>query len=494
MPVQQADVLFITCSYSKEEARTRQIIKTYTPPLGFAMLAAFLLKRGISAKIVDALALELTEDEVLTRISAIKPKIIGFTSITSLFGQNRRLAALVRSRFPEVLIVLGGHHAATFKENLLAESPEFDIIVYSEGEMPLLALVEAFAAADWDKERLLADETTLSRIQGIVFRKRSGAPVSTDRPPLIMDLDSLPFPARHLLPMERYVPLPHQHSRLPAIHMMGSRGCPYNCAYCNNTAVMGRTLRLRSPENIVSEIFELKRDYGAREIFFWDDTMTTNRKWLLRLCEILIAERVDVTWSAATRVDLVDPDLLRTMRRSGCWRLFYGIESGIQDLLDLLNKRTRLGQARDAIKWTNEAGIETTASFMIALPGETPEMARETIKFALEIKPTYADFHVTTPFPGTKIFEEAHNYGRLNMDFSRYDCYEPVFVPFGYKDEEEIHKMLLLAQRSFYFRPSYALRRLARIRSWGDLCRIFKGFVALMAFLARSKRFQGTAH
>ncbi|HUT04777.1 MAG TPA: radical SAM protein [bacterium] len=492
MPVQQADVLFITCSYSKKEARTRQIIKTYTPPLGFAMLAASLLKHGISASIVDALALELTEDEVLARVSAIKPKVIGFTSITSLFGPNRRLAALVRSRFPEVLIVLGGHHAATFKEKLLAESPEFDIIVYPEGEIPLLGLVEAFAAANWDKEAFLADAATLSKIPGIVFRRRLEPPIATHRPPLIMDLDTLPFPARHLLPMKRYVPLPHQYSRLPAVHIMGSRGCPYNCAYCNNTAVMGRTLRLRSPENIVSEICELKRDYGAREIFFWDDTMTTNKKWLLRLCEILIAEKVDVTWSAATRIDSVDPGLLEVMRRSGCWRLFYGIETGIQSLLDLLNKHTRLEQARDAIRWTNEAGIETTASFMIAIPGETPKMAKETIKFALEINPTYADFHVTTPFPGTKIFEEAHKYGRLNMDFSRYDCYEPVFVPFAYRDEEEIRKMLLLAKRSFYFRPSYVLRKLAKVRSWGDLCRIFKGFIALMAFLARSKRFQRT--
>ena len=487
---QQADVLFVTCSYSKEEARTRQIIKTYTPPLGLASLAAYLLGRGVSVKIVDALALELSSEEVLDRIAAIKPKVIGLTSITPLFQANRRLAGLIRSRFPEVLIVLGGHHAATFKEEILHEAPEFDIVVYPEGEIPLLSLVEAFADADWDKEAFLSDEKRLSAVPGISFRSGSSGPVTTERPPLIMDLDSLPFPARHLLPMERYVPLPHQHSRLPAIHVMGSRGCPYNCAYCNNTAVMGKKLRLRTPENIVKEIDELKRDYGAREIFFWDDTITVNKKWLHKLCDILIAEKMDITWSAATRVDIVDPDMLAMLRRSGCWRLFYGIESGVQELLDLLNKKTTLKQARDAIKWTNAAGIETTASFMIALPLETPDLARETIRFALELKPTYADFHVTTPFPGTKIFKEAHKYGRLNTDFSRYDCYEPVFVPFGYKDEEEIRKMLSIAKRSFYFRPSYALKKLLKVRSLGDIHRIYKGLVTLLAFLSRSKRFE----
>ncbi|MBN1591624.1 MAG: radical SAM protein [Candidatus Coatesbacteria bacterium] len=494
MTSEQADVLFVTCSYSQEEASTRQIIKTYTPPLGMASLAAYLLGHGVSAAIVDALALELTPDAVLDRIAQIKPKVIGLTSITSLFGPNKRLAGQIRARFPEVLIVLGGHHASTFKDTLLSEAEEFDIVVYPEGEIPLLNLVEAFSAADWDKGTFLADAATLSKIPGIVYRDHSGKPVVTERPPLITDLDTLPFPARQLLPMERYIPLPHQHSRLPAIHVMGSRGCPYRCAYCNNTAVMGTKLRLRSPENIIQEINELRRDYGAREIFFWDDTITADKKWLNRLCDILINEKMDITWSAATRVDIVNPEMLKMMKRSGCWRLFYGVESGVQELLDLLNKRTTLDQVRNAITWTNEAGIETTASFMIALPGETPEMAKETIKFALSLKPTYADFHVTTPFPGTRIYEEAGKYGRLNMDFSRYDCYEPVFVPFGYKDEEEIRKMLSLGKRSFYFRPSYALKKLFQIRSLGDINRIYRGLVTLLAFLKRSKRFGREKH
>jgi len=233
---QQADVLFVTCSYYREEARTRQIIKTHTPPLGLASLAAYLLQHGVSAKIVDALALELPAEDVLDRIAAIKPKVIGLTSITPLFEANRRLAGLIRSRFPEILIVLGGHHAATLKEKILKEAPEFDVVVYPEGEIPLLSLVEAFAAADWDKEAFLWNEKTLWAIPGIAFQTDFGGPVATERPPLIMDLDTLPFPARHLLPMERYVPLPHQHSRLPAIHVMGgSRGCPYRCAYTATT-------------------------------------------------------------------------------------------------------------------------------------------------------------------------------------------------------------------------------------------------------------------
>jgi len=485
-------VVFVTCSFSRKEARTRQIIRTYTPPLGLASLAAYVIENDFSAAIVDALALELGPEEVCQRVKELSPKVIGLTSITPLFEANRRLAGLLRSKVPEALIVLGGHHATIFRESLLETSPEFDIIVYGEGERSLLSLVEAFAQAGWDKEAFLSDANGLSKVPGIIFRTTNGA-TGTKRPPLIDDLDTLPFPARHLLPMHKYVPLPHQHSRLPAIHVMGSRGCTFNCYYCNNTAVFGRRLRLRSPENIIAEIEQLKHDYGAKEIFFWDDTFTANRKWVLRLCEIILSEKIDITWSAATRVDLVDPELLPIMKRSGCWRLFFGIESGVQELLDMLNKKITLQQASSAIRWAKDAGIETTASFMIALPGETPEMAKRTIRFALELEPTYADFHVTTPFPGTRIYQEASKHGRLNMDFTRYDCYEPVFVPWGYKDEEQIKKMLSLAKRSFYFRPSYAIKKLAAIRSFGDIYRIYKGFTTLIAFLIRSRRYHSSA-
>jgi len=378
-------VVFVTCSFSRKEARTRQIIRTYTPPLGLASLAAYVIENGFSAAIVDALALELGPEQVCQRVKELSPKVIGLTSITPLFEANRRLAGLLRSKVPEALIVLGGHHATIFRESLLETSPEFDIIVYGEGERSLLSLVEAFAQAGWDKEAFLSDANGLSKVPGIIFRTTNGA-TGTERPPLIDDLDTLPFPARHLLPMHKYVPLPHQHSRLPAIHVMGSRGCTFNCYYCNNTAVFGRRLRLRSPENIIAEIEQLKHDYGAKEIFFWDDTFTANRKWVL-----------------------------------------------------------------------------------------------------------YADFHVTTPFPGTRIYQEASKHGRLNMDFTRYDCYEPVFVPWGYKDEEQIKKMLSLAKRSFYFRPSYAIKKLAAIRSFGDIYRIYKGFTTLIAFLIRSRRYHSSA-
>ncbi len=168
------------------------------------------------------------------------------------------------------------------------------------------------------------------------------------------------------------------------------------------------------------------------------------------------------------------------MKKAGCWNIFYGIESGNQDLLDVIGKGVTLEQIRNAIKWTKEAGIEIRANFMLALPGETPEKAQKTIDFAKELDPDFVKFNITTPYPGTRLHTQALEHGTLESSLDRFTNYFPVFVPNGYSSKDEIIKMRKKAYREFFFRPSYILKRLFKIRSFGEFIRHIQGFKALI--------------
>jgi anaerobic magnesium-protoporphyrin IX monomethyl ester cyclase len=223
--------------------------------------------------------------------------------------------------------------------------------------------------------------------------------------------------------------------------------------------------------------------YGAREISFWDDNMIINRNWMMALCDALITRRFDLTWTCYARVDGVDPALLAKMKAAGCFNIFYGFESGSQDLLDLIDKKIRIEDSISACRWTREAGIEVRGSFMIGLPGETPELARQTIRFALELDPDYAQFCLTTPYPGTRLYKQAKQFGRLSGELSDYHGWKPVFVPYGYDSQKQLMDMERLAMLRFYFRPRYWLRTLRKVQTWKDFQRVLKGFRMAIGFL-----------
>jgi len=226
---------------------------------------------------------------------------------------------------------------------------------------------------------------------------------------------------------------------------------------------------------VISEIKSVIQDFNAKEIQFWDDTFTLKRPWVMELCQLLIKENLGVLWTCETRVDRVDKEILKLMARAGCWKIGYGVESGDQELLDLVKKGITLDQVRRAVKLTKNSGIEVGLSFMLALPSETPSKARQSIEFAKELDPDYAQFCITTPYPGTELYDQAKEYGTLIQDFSSYTIWNPVFVPRGYRDEDEVLKMQREAFKAFYYRPSYILKRLLKIRSIGDLRRNIEG-------------------
>ena len=481
------DVMLVYPPISVEERYgSRKVGKKvggHLPPLGIACLAAFVREKGYAVDVVDSLALEISNDDLLKRAADLKPKVIGFSILTMNYHRAVESAKILREQFPDILFIVGGHHASIMPKEIMQDNSNcFDLLVYGEGELTLLELLDKYKESDFNKTKFLKEFNLLKNIKGIVFKKHDEV-VLNERRELIQDLDILPFPARDLLPMDKYIPLPNQYLRLPVVHMTVIRGCAFQCAFCSNNSVFGRRIRAKSPKRAVDEIEHVMKMYGARELSFWDDTMTTVNKWMEDFCDEILNRHLNVTWTCYSRVDTVTLELLKKMKQAGCWNIFYGFEAGNQQLLDNICKGITLDQIRNANNWTKEAGIEVRASFMIALPGETPELAQETINFAIELDPDYAQFSITTPYPGTRLWQDVEKFGTLNKDFSKYHLWEPVFVPFGYKNKEQIMEVEKKAFKQFYLRPKFIIKSLRKIRSIEDIKRYIKGLRFLLGFV-----------
>ncbi len=449
-------VLFIFPPLTMEERYSKRVgsVGGYLAPLGLAYMASVLLREGHDVKITDAPALGFTNTDVLKEIGKWEPDFIGMTALTSMIQRVSELGRKIKEQHPDTVLGIGGPHATIMPRETLRDT-KADFVIMGEGEITIPDALR---------------NVRKSKKAGII----QGKPVE--------DLDSIPFPARDLLPMERYTALPNNYKRDPhTINMITSRGCPYQCTFCCK-AIYGMRYRLRSVGNVMEEIRQVAEKYNAKEIAFWDDLFTMRRKWVMGLCDEILKEGLDIAWSCETRVNMVDREMLAKMKRAGCWNIFYGIEAGDQRLLDNIQKGTTLEQARKAVRITKQSGIEVRGSFMIALPGETPELARSTIRFAIELDPDYAQFTVTTPFPGTRLYNEASKWGRLSRRFNEYNEWNPVFVPRGYRDAEEVKEIHREAFRRFYMRPGYILKRISRTRSLSDFRRNLTGLKMIMGF------------
>jgi radical SAM superfamily enzyme YgiQ (UPF0313 family) len=473
------DILLIFPPISVNERYNIKVgdVGGHLPPLGLAYIASSLEKKGYTVEILDAPALEMNVDNVINKIIEKNPAIIGVTSLTPTFHRVVILADKIKEKFQQKPIIIGGQHATIMQEKILEDNKSFDIVVYGEGEITIIELMTLLIGNNLSKDKL-------SKIDGIIFRNGERIIKTKLRKP-IENLDEIPFPARHLLPMNRYIPLPNQYKRTPVVNMVMIRGCPYQCSFCSNNKVFGRKIRYPSPERAVEEIKHVIKKYGAKEISFWDDMITVNKNWLNNFCDLIIKNKLDIVWSCYARIDSVDQDVLRKMKQAGCWNIFYGIEAGDKKLLDNIDKGITIEQSINAVKWTKEAGIEVRGSFMLCLPGETPELGRKTIAFAIALDPDYAQFSLTTPYPGTKLYEEAKKYGKLDENFDKYDIWEPVFLPFGYKSEKEAKKIQKEAFRRFYIRPKYVLGRIRKIKSFEDIKRYINGLLFVIGFLEK---------
>ena len=455
------------------------------PPLGLLYLGAVLEKEGIGVGIVPADILDLGRRDIEALIRKDKPDIIGVTSTTENRFQAFKLIRIARKTRPEALVILGGPHASLTAEDTLAHIPELDLVVRGEGEATFVDVCRAFEKAGGDKAKL---RPFLSGIPGIAYRDGDGRVVcNTPRPP-ITDLDSLPFPAFPLIPFDRYnfkIEVPG-HGLLPAVNIMASRGCPFDCNFCATPVNWGRNVRMRSPENVVREIEEHIRERGVRVIFFYDDTFNASPKRVEAICDLIIERKLDIFWRAEIRLDLMTRPLLEKMKRAGLFHVSFGIEAGSERVRrDIIHKKVDIGDFHNLVGWCLEMGIIPNVFFIFSHPTETWEEARETMKiiegYRDRVEASIAILHV---YPGTPLEKTAKEIGLLPEDFSWAERRRKgiITLPTAQGDVPLFLDKLTWAQTSeLLFRWTLSggrislfrkiLRTVPHIRSFGDLRR-----------------------
>ncbi len=440
------------------------------PPIGLALIGAILEKEGHPINLLDANAMKLMPEEVSKAIPA--GDVVGITAMTPTIGIALRIARHLKKNKPEIKIIIGGPHVTLLPEETLSLSPDVDVIVRGEGDETINELLGAMESG-----------RALDGVAGISYRDNGKIIHTADRISNV-DMDLLPYPAYHLLPWKKYMPHPPHGIKMPFGAMVTSRGCPYHCAYCSKP-VFGSRFRAQSPERIVEEMIYLQRKFGIKEIAFYDDSFTLDKKRVHAIADKIMEKGLKIAWTCETRVNLVDKDLLGHMKQSGCYSVAYGIESASPEIIKTLQKDITLEQVETAVRASREFGLQVIGYFMLGSPGETPESIQQTIKFAKELKVDFAQFSVTTPFPGTELYDIYRRDKKESIDWEKFvyagtdNPATPVFES-DKLSREDLQSWISRAYREFYLRPAYVWQRLRRCTSWGEIKMNFKGLGMLL--------------
>jgi radical SAM superfamily enzyme YgiQ (UPF0313 family) len=434
----------------------------FYPPLGLLYVAAHAEGLpGCEVHVWDCQAERIGCDELERRIQAYGPDVIGIQAMTFTLIDALCVARAAKKAKPGGFVVMGGPHPTLYPEET-AQLPDVDCVVRGEGEYAFEAVLKALGRGD-----------SVDGIPGVITRKSvsEGRPVEAIHH--IHNLDALKRPARHLLNPSLYSsPLA---SERHVTTMMSSRGCPGKCIFCDRPQ-MGRVLRKRSAESVVAEMTYCVRELGIGEILFYDDTFNIDKARVLEICERIGATGLRVRWGIRARVDCMNTEVIRHLRKAGCNRISYGVETGSQRLQKLIRKNLDFDQVREVFALTQREGIETLGYFMIGLPTEKKEDVDKTVALMLSLPMDYSHIAIFTPYPGTAIYNEALAKGVYEVDYWRAFARNPTpdFVP-RYWEENFTGTMLLEILKSayaqFYARPGYMFKRLGKVRSAGELRR-----------------------
>src|SRR3990172_3353198 len=456
-----------------KQAGSLKDIANVLPTLGIGYIAAVLEKEGFNVKIIDCIGDNLYPDDVLKILLDDPPDIIGFTATILTINAVINMSKMFRKRFPDTIFVIGGPHLTSLPEKTF-EKGDFDMGIIGEGEFTLLELAREISKGGMN----------FKGIKGLVYRDNGNIIVNPPRP-FAEDLDSIPFPARHLYPpLIKYKPVPASYKKLPVGLIISSRGCPYQCTFCDRK-VFGNKFRAHSPQYVVDEIEELINKHGAREIRFMDDIFTMNKKRTVDICEEILKRGIKIPWTCLARVNAVNPDILKKMKQAGCWQVIYGIESGDQNMLDKMKKGVTVEQNEQAIQWSKEAGLNVRATFVFGFPGETLESIKKTVEFAKKSRLDVVNFFTLVLFPGNELYQVAKREGTvIHEDYDQYTSMVDTentrlhYIPEG-MTEVELKNAIRQAYRDYYFRPSYMIRQLLSIRDIGDINRYWKAFKSI---------------
>lgn len=431
-------------------------------PIYLAYVAAVLEEAGVEVAFVDAVMEEMSIEDFSSAVAKIGPDLLVMECSTPSIYHDLETARAAKESVDGAFVALIGSHTTYFHEQILKDNPAVDAVVRGEAE----ATVQDLALC-------LASGEDLSQVLGLTYRH--GAEILINPPrPLIEDLDSLPFPARHIVRQEGYRAAIYSGVRPTA--MVSSRGCPYHCVYCLwPDTLYGHKFRARSAVNVVEEIEQVVRDYGVDEIYFDDDCLTLNKKRVLEICRLIQERGLEVKWIVQARVDTVDKEVLAAMKQAGCHYILFGVESGSPKMLEIMKKRITLDRVRQAFRECREVGIKTQAFFLFGVPGENRETIEETIRFAKEIDADSTQFAVAIPHPGTELYQTCMDNGWLVFDNWEDFAAEDSLIETEELTREDVERARIHAYRSYYFSPRFVARSLLRVRSPKDVKRLFRG-------------------
>lgn len=439
------DALLINPPWVSKDSNIWHGIKAAMPPLGLLSIAAYAEREGFNVRVIDLHVERWTIDTFRDKLRQYRPRVVGIGMMTATAIAANRVARVVKDVHPDCTVVVGGVHAEAMPSECLKNS-SIDVVVRGDGEITFSRIL---TGERWDA------------LRGLSFRRGNRA---VHKPPadVIENLDSLPTPAYHLVPMKRYYPAIGAYRRLPAINMLMTRGCPGKCTFCNSAET---TLRARSADLVVEEIAHLKERYGIREIQFYDDTFTVLKQNCLRFCQLMKERKLGVSWTAFVRTDCFNEQLAQALIDGGCHQVMFGVESGDDEILRNIRKPIDRKKTGEAVRLAQRVGLEVRATFMLGNPGETTASMRRTIDYALKLEPDLALFNVTTPYPGTQMFDWAKREGYLNTeDWGEYELSRTI-MSLPTVTEQEIRDYYAQAHREFYNRPVTFWRRAKRIRS-----------------------------
>jgi len=454
----KTDVLLINPSMDFSKFGSFARLLEPMPCIGLAYLAGVLEKEGYKVEVIDDFVIRKGKDFIINLIGEKKPKIVGISCLTPSAPTSFEVSKAIKEKFKDVKIVMGNIHAGIFAKEIL-KAGYADVIVHGEGEEVIKKIVP-----------ILIDGKNPDGIKGVSFIK--DGEISESKDVLIVEnLDSLPFPAWHLFPYTKYGLLPFADIKKPILTVLGSRGCPYKCAFCS-LKYFGRRYRKRSVKNVVDEIEYLIDRFKIKQFGFVDPIFPLDREHAIEFSKEMIKRGVNkkVVWTTETRPDMMDFELARIMKEAGLRRIIFGLESGVEELLRNIKKEYNLERVREAVNACKKAGLETIGLFMIGLPGETPELTLKTLKFAIELDLDFAKFAITVPFPGSELYEKLTKEGKLNRrDWENFTTFNPVpdkivYVPDGMTPQQLI-KLQRYVSRKFYLRPRMILKQILKIRT-----------------------------
>jgi radical SAM superfamily enzyme YgiQ (UPF0313 family) len=472
MNARRNHLLLIQTPYYEDYGPMRKAAGTYFP-LGLGYISSFVKQYGYDVSFMDMNVQDTSHKDIAKFVCQEKPTLVGISFMTPQFYAAKNIADVVKEAAPEVSVVLGGAHPSVMPRRSLEEIPSADFVVFGEGEITTLGLLEFLS-----KRR-----GALAGISGLAWRKNDAIMLNSPRP-LLNDLDALPFPDRDLIDQSLYR---HQsflsyYKHVQTIYT--SRGCPGRCVYCASGYKLRCRVRVRSVDRIMDEISLLRDRYNMDYLLIKDDSFTLNKRRIKEFCAALMKRHAGLRWHCMCRVDTVNYDVLSIMKDAGLNDVFFGIESGNDQILKNAGKGVTTADNRKAVEAADSLGIRTYGAFILGLPGDTAETIQQTIEFACSLPLTMAGFSILIPYPGTKVFEDYYPFDESNsLDYHAFIASTGVHYVREYTglngiEVEQLPAYITKAQKSFYMRPSQILRMLKE-SSPDMLLGYARGFAAL---------------